>query len=309
MDAKILDFIERSDAIPSAPQIVTRLMEITRDNSYKQDDVIHLLSTDAGVASDVLRLANSPLFGVTRQISSLAQASNLLGIKRIRTLVMGRCMVDKLNQSRSDSIDSTYYWRRSLATSVLAARFADQVGPQLREEAFMCGLLSNVGIIVLSRALPEKYAAIAKNFSPHKHRVLPTQELDVIGVTNKQVAALVLNRWGLPKVMVEAIQHVGQDNPPDNLDRDAASLVRIVSAACEVAQLFCESSSEEEIVSMCEHAMETLRLDLELLNHVLGQIETDVAEFAAILKLDVVESHVYEMITKSISNRIAAEPV
>ncbi len=309
MDSRILDFVERSDAIPSAPQIVTRLMEITRDENYKQNDVIQLLSTDPGVASDVLRLANSPLFGVTRQISSLGQASSLLGIKRIRTLVMGRCMVEKISQSQPSSVDSAYYWRRSLATAVLAARFADQVAPQLREEAFMCGLLSNVGVIVLSRALPDKYAAIAENFSPHNHSLFQSQEREVLGVTNTQVASLVLNRWGLPQIMVDAIQYVGCDERPDDLDENTDALTRTVSGACDLSELLCEVAADADIISRCEHAMSTVGLNLEVLNHVLGQIETDVAEFASILKLDVIPSRVYELIAKSIAQKIAGEPV
>ena len=68
MNSRILEHIQRSDAIPSIPQIVTRLLEITRDENYKQKDVVSLLSTDPGVVTDVLRLANSSFFGVTRQI-------------------------------------------------------------------------------------------------------------------------------------------------------------------------------------------------------------------------------------------------
>ncbi len=309
MDSKILEFIERSDAIPSTPQIVTRLMEITRAENYKQEDVISLLSTDPGVASDVLRLANSPLFGVTRQISSLAQATTLLGIKRIRTLVMGRCMVDKINQSRSKHIDVAYYWRRSLSTAVLAARFADQIAPHMREEAFMCGLLSNVGVIVLARAVPEKYAPIAESFSPHNSANLSEQELGVLGVTNKQVASLVLNRWGLPKVMVEAIEHVGCEEMPPKASKDATALIRIVSAACGLATLLCEVTNEETILPACEKAMAVVQLNLEVLSHVLGQIENDVEEFATILKLDVVPSRVYELIAKSISQKLTGETV
>jgi HD-like signal output (HDOD) protein len=283
---------------------VTRLLELTRDENYKQDDIVNLLSTDPGVASDVLRLANSPLFGVTRQVSSLMQASNLLGIKRIRTLVMGRCMVDKVNSSASGDVDITYYWRRSLSTGVLCARFADKVIPRLREDAFMGGLLSDVGIIVLSRAVPEKYAAAAKQFAPHQTGDFVELENKAVGVGHPTVSAMVLERWQLPEAMMLAVKHHHDTDLPDGLPEGVSELARVISGASAVARLLCESPEEDEIADACERAMNTVGLDLSVLQRVLGEIESDVAEFASILRIDVIPSRVYELIAQKVADRL-----
>ncbi len=304
MNKKLIQFIDRSDAIPSMPQIVTRLLEITKDENYAQSDVVNLLSTDPGVAGDILKLANSPLFGVTRQISSLMHACNLLGIKRIRTLVMGRCMVDKVNSKANTSIDISYYWRRSLATGVLAARFADKVAPKLREEAFIGGLLSDVGVVVLAQAIPDLYDKIAKAYQPHAPNDWMEQEKNTIGTSHAEVSALVLEKWALPEIMVQAVRYHHDQEPPHEIPEDTDLLARIIFGASELAKLICEAPEADDIRKSCKQAMDVVRLDISVFKHVLEEIETDIAELAQVLKIDVIPSRIYALIAEAINEQL-----
>ena len=93
MNADALETLKRSAAIPSLPQVVTRFLEVIRDPAFDFDEVADVLSADPGMTADMLRLVNSPLFGVTRTVSSLHQALALLGLRRVRSLVLGRYLV------------------------------------------------------------------------------------------------------------------------------------------------------------------------------------------------------------------------
>lgn len=303
MNASIQDIIQRSDAIPSMPQVVTRLLEITRDPEFKQSEVISLLSADAGVSSDILRLANSALFGVTREIGSLNQALTLLGIKRIRTLVMGRYMTDRVSSVATDLIDASYFWRRSLVTGVLAARFADQLIPRYREEAFMSGLLSQVGVVVLARAFPQKYGPVAKSYGPLQGKDFVQREIQAVGACHPEVSAMVLERWMLPQEMVEAIRHY-HETAPDSVSEDVRTLSGIIGGASDIARLLCEVPDKETIASACTEAMSRVGLSTTVLQHVLGEIESDVTEFAEVLKIDVIPSRVYAIIADTISEQL-----
>ena len=74
MNARISEAIRRSAAIPSLPQVVTRFLEVISDPNFQYDDVVKVLSADAGTVSEILRLANSALFGLSRKVTSLRQA-------------------------------------------------------------------------------------------------------------------------------------------------------------------------------------------------------------------------------------------
>ncbi|MFQ5489967.1 MAG: HDOD domain-containing protein [Phycisphaerae bacterium] len=303
MNEKILDAVRRSDAIPSMPQIVTRLLEITKDPNYEQKDVVSLLSTDPGVASDVLRLANSALFGVTRKVGSLNQAVALLGMKRVRTMVVGRCMADRVNAGANSQLDSSYYWRRSVTTAALSAQFADQVIPQRREEAFMSGLLSDIGVVVLAKAFPTEYGPVAESYSPLNSAGLIEREQDALGVTHAEISALVLERWMLPEDMVSAIRH-HHDRPLPELTEPATKLAGIVGGSSDVARLLCEAPDKNIIHTVCTEAMQVVGLNVETLQHALEKIEPVIGELAEILRIDVIPSRVYSLIAETVAENL-----
>ena len=299
LNAKILETIQHGDAIPAMPQIVTRLLEITSDENYKQADVIDLLATDPSIAGCILKLANSALFGVTRQISSLNQAVTLLGVKRIRTLVLGRSMIDRFDTNGDQVIDPSYFWRRSLATGVLAARFADQAAPQRREESFIGGLLSDIGVIVLARALPNQYKPVAKGYAPCHSDHLVAQEIETVGVSHAAVSALILERWMLPEEMVTAVR-LHHDRPGG-----AEVLFQLDhGGAAEVARLLCEMPDKNTIGSTCEAAMKVVGLNLDVLQHILKDIESDISGLAEVLRIDIIPSRVYSIIAGSIAEQL-----
>lgn len=297
--------IGRTDALPSMPRIVTRFFEITLEPNFRVDDVVQLLSTDPGLAGDILHLANSPLFGVTRKVGSLRHACALLGIKRIRTLVMGRCLVHGLNSNGTGLIDSSYYWRRSLATGVLAARFADRTAPALREDAFMTGLFSDVGIVILARRFPREYAPAAEAYAPRKATELTAVEMECVGATHAEVGALVLETWTLPLRMVAAVRHHHDERLPEGLPEGAVELAGAVHAASDIARLLCEAPQAEEVARVCAEAMEVVHLDVSVLKPVLTAVERDITELAGILKIDVIPSKVYGIIAETVSNMLA----
>ena len=95
MNAKVADAISKSAAVPSIPQVVTRFLEVIQDPNFDYDDVVKAIGADAGTVSEILRLANSALFGVSRKVTSLRQALTLLGPRRTRSLVLGRYLVER----------------------------------------------------------------------------------------------------------------------------------------------------------------------------------------------------------------------
>jgi len=306
MNTDVLASIEQSDSIPSMPQIVTRLFEIIRDPNYRQEEIVQLLSTDPGIAADVLRLANSPLFGVTRKVNSVAQAATLLGIKRLRTLVMGRCMVDRVTKQATQLIDTSYYWRRSLTTGVLSARFSDIVVPTLREEAFITGLLSDVGMNVLARTYPDKYKSAAEAYSPHQGSELVDHEIAAVGVSHAQVSALVLERWTLPETMVAAARHHHDVDLPADLPENVAKLARVIHGASDIARLLCEVPDPAEIAAICIASMNIAGLQTSVLTNVLAEIEADITELSGVLRIDVIPSRVYGIIANTIAEHLGA---
>ncbi len=297
MDGSILDLLKRSAVIPSMPQVATRFLEIIQDPEFDFKDVAAVLSTDPGTASEILRLANSSLFGVTRQVTSLTQAMTLLGLKRVRSLVLGRYIVDSLDKKSLRGIDRSYYWRRSLCTAILSARLADVLQPRLREEAFIAGLLADIGIVILSEALPEQYEAIVEQYRPHGKTNLACDEQTLLGICHGQASALVLDHWQLPDVVCASVQW----HPWELLDDPKEPLSLVIGAADRFSKYLCETPQDmNTIAEDCRMILERLNIEPTVFGEILHGIEEQIEEFASVLRIDVIASNVYQLIADAI---------
>jgi HD-like signal output (HDOD) protein len=303
MNAHVIAAIKKSAAVPTIPRVVTRFLEVTNDPNYSYDDIVKVLSTDAGTVSEILRLANSALFGLPGEVTSLRQALTLLGPKRTRSLVLGRCLVDQMNKYPAGSICVTYFWRRSLVTAVLSSRLADVVAPEVREEAFLSGLLADIGVAILSNALGEQYEPIASQYCPNGTPSTEDWEHECVGVTHAEVSAMVLSDWGLPEPICKAVNlHMSSTvKPTDPGNR----IARILNSADRVGCLLCELPKPDQASLICAEAMAFIGADLDALAQTLSSIEKDVEELAAILKTDVIPSNVYHLIARAIQKHLS----
>ncbi|MFQ5463659.1 MAG: HDOD domain-containing protein [Phycisphaerae bacterium] len=309
MNNEILEMIIRSAAVPTMPQVVTRFLEISGEENYKVKDLVAVLNMDPGISGELLRLTNSPLFGVTRKVTSLQQAVTLLGMKRVRSLVLGRYLTEGIGKTGKDMGDFSlsYYWRRSLGTAVLSAKFADHVASRYREEAFLGGLLADVGVVVINEALSERYTPIVGHYAPMCADDFVQQERAELGLTHAEVSALVLDKWMLPPTIVEAVRHHHEPDIGKQVDEAAGTLARILNGAGRVAKLLCESPDKDVVVSTCKSAMDTVGLDVAALQRALGDIEKEIGEFAQLLRTDIIESGIYARISQIIVEELAGQ--
>ena len=291
MHADTLEAIQKSAAIPSMPMIATRCYEMTSDPNCNYDRLTELLTTDAGMATDVLRLSNSALFGVTRQVVSLKQAVTLLGLRRIRDLVLSRYLVQKLNNVRGGLIDINHFWRRSLATGILASRFAEAAALRGRDEVFIGGLLADVGVVILANALALQFGPIANQYRATQSQQWAALELGQLGVAHPEVSALVLEQWNLPTTVVEAVRRhheVCEAKPSATPD-----VAGIIGAAGEVARCLCEAAAPDVATKGCIDAMSRVGLDASVLSTALAAIEADMKGMSRLLGVDVVDTKTF----------------
>jgi HD-like signal output (HDOD) protein len=298
MNAHVIESIRKSAAVPTIPQVVTRFLEVVQDPNFRYDDVVKVLSADAGTVSEILRLANSALFGLPREVTSLRQALTLLGPKRTRSLVLGRCLVDRLNDYPYGRLDKAYFWRRSLVGSVLSARFADALAPDLREEAFVAGLLADIGVAILANALSDAYDPVVSEYRPEGRHVSEDEERGFVGATHAEVSAMILSTWGLPDPVCTAV-NLHQSLTVRSTD-GPQRVARILNAADRVARLLCGSPDAAETARTCAEAAAFIQVDLPTLARIVEEIETDVEQLAAVLRIDVIPDAAYVRVTKAI---------
>jgi HD-like signal output (HDOD) protein len=282
MEAEVAQLLKRSAVIPSLPEVATRFLEIVQDPEFDYQDAVQVISTDAGTASEILRLANSSLFGVTRQVSSLGHAMALLGVRRVRSLVLGRYVIDSIDQRVMTRIDTNYYWRRSLVTAVLSTRFANVLGSDFKEDALISGLLADVGVIVLDEVMPEAYREAAAEYRAGGRLGLELLEQSTVGFTHGEASAIVLEHWQLPAMVCEAVRwHPWEMRQPSDPPTS-----RIVGAADALSKYLSEDQTDfNGVLDLIGTIQDELRIKPDDLKRILVEVEFQVGELSDMLRL------------------------
>lgn len=306
MNARVLETIKKSAAVPSMPQVVLRFLEIMQDPNFDYGELVKVLSTDPGTVSEILRLANSALFGVRNKVVSPKQALTLLGPKRTRSLLLGRYLVDTLSKKKTAGLDMSYFWRRSLASSVIASHLVEPKLPRHKDEAFIGALLADIGVPILAEALPGKYNKIVARYAPHSEPITPEQEIEAVEVSHSQVSAMVLGHWTLPDTVTAAVNLHQSANP----GADAVGAVaRVLNASDRLAAMLCEVPKADTIVAVCTEATAFAGVDMQTFLNLLPTIESTIEELADALRIDVVPSHVYALVAKTVQEKMSAVAV
>ncbi len=166
------------------------------------NDLADVLLHDPAMTAKVLRMANSPYFGMPNKVGSMSQAVMTLGSKVITALALSSSVYDMTGKWAS-SVDRTRFWRHSLCVAITARRIAETVKIGYPEEAFIGGLLHDIGILILESSFPDKYSKIWKKVSMGEK--LETLEENVWGTNHARVGQFLLQQWHLPEIISSAV--------------------------------------------------------------------------------------------------------
>ena len=202
LDPALRRLLGRVGQLPAAPETHARLVERLHDPHATLEDYARILGQDAALATQVLRVANSAYFGRDRAVSDLAAAAGRLGTRLFTDVVLAAETLDAFGRP-AEGFDMATFQRH--AASV--ARVASTVDPRADwcEEAFMAGLLHDVGRLVIATRLPDEYAAI-EALSIAKGWPRRRAEQQLFGTDHARLGAALLGTWGLPSVVVTAVR-------------------------------------------------------------------------------------------------------
>lgn len=220
---------KRIDSIPTLPLTLHRLFEMTADGDHTTREVADVVESDPALTAKVLKVINSPFYGLRFKISTLSHAIAMLGIPALTSLASGIAAFPCGDEE--GAFDKCRYWAHSLAVASAARAIAKEVHYDLPEEAYIGGLLHDLGKVVLDQYAPDAFAASLDAFETTGEDRIDL-ERKCLGMDHSQVGALVAEKWNLPKILKDAVQF--HHEPEDRLrsfPRKHRELVGIVAAA------------------------------------------------------------------------------
>lgn len=225
--ADLFNRIETSRNLPTLPHILLKLIKACHKETATTREISQIISKDASLSAKLLRLVNSAYYGLANRVTSIEQALALLGTNTVQNVAVSASVYQAFHKAEEGSdFKLKLFWRQSLICATLARLIAGKASYTAPEEAFLSGLLHDVGKLVLWVNFPGEYGEILKSYRDNPDLLLARETR--LGATHCEVGAWVIARWNLPSFMADAVLY---HHDPVHRILDALPLVKIVSVA------------------------------------------------------------------------------
>lgn len=186
----------------SLPQTLAEVLRVVRDESSAADDLAKVIMRDPAMTTKILRVVNSPFYGLGRTVSSVSQAVVTLGTRQVTALALSTS-VYSLTDKWETSFDRIRFWRHSLEVAIASRAIAKKSGSKREEEVFVAGLLHDIGIIILEHSYPERFHHVWKN--ARRYGGLEDLEEAEWGTNHARVGQFLLEQWQIPDIICQAV--------------------------------------------------------------------------------------------------------
>ncbi|MBO1223816.1 MAG: HDOD domain-containing protein [Candidatus Scalindua sediminis] len=232
----------KMDSIPTLPTVAFRVIEITADPDSSANDLMNVISPDVSLTTKILKIANSPFYGLTRNVDSLQHAITILGFQEVRTLVISTVVFESFkNIERNAKFDIRKFWKHSLVCGLAAKIIATDLGNK-SNEFFVAGLIHDIGKLVIYITLPDEFSKVEETASTLKLKFMNFQiEESILGITHDEVGLRLLEKWMFPENLLTA---VGFHHRPQETDKK--SLLPIVTHIADMLAHIYEMQADGE---------------------------------------------------------------
>ncbi len=304
MKLDLLQSMLNAPSLPSPSTVAATVLELIDQPELDMAALQSVIACDPVLTAKVLRAANQPDLRASRPISTLPQATALLGVEKIKAAVLtfGVAPVREWSNS-SVAFDYKLHWRHALTTAV-AAR--DLVGdePTLRDEAYVAGLLQDIGVLALQRAMPKRYHTVLARLGESRGELWVLERAE-LGTDHMEVGRALLQKWRLPSVLWCPIGVHHQPEAIEGSDAIERQLARVLRVAAQVGKVFCFTQDATALLRLKELAQLVLGLSESELEAILSRLDPQIRAAVARFDLDVGESLTWDQLLTRANLRLA----
>ncbi len=201
--------IDKELEIPSIPLVLIKIIQALDQDSSSAKQLEELIMHDPALSARILRLANSAFYSFRARVKTISHAITLLGINLVTSLAIGINIFDTFTKgAKSESALINQLWTHSCGVGVLARKIWMQKRSHQKETefAFLCGLLHDLGKVVLFKSYPGKYGPIFAAKKTESEMNISGYEEESFGVDHAVVGEMLSKQWGFPKELAGVIR-------------------------------------------------------------------------------------------------------
>ncbi len=238
----------RKEQLPTLPALLVQVQQALANEMGGLQELARVIERDPPLAARMLRVANSAAFSSGAEVTTITAAVARLGMKHVRSLVMAVGVVRAFG-GRDSSLDHARYWEHSAAVGLVAERLA-----QLSKrnagvdgaEAYVAGLLHDVGLLVLDQFFPAEFAAVRQETEADGRGVWHV-EVARLGMDHGDIGGQLLAHWRLPVPVVSAVTHHHHPGEGPALAGPIGQLVWAAESLCSACGLELDAEGAAEV--------------------------------------------------------------
>lgn len=224
--------VDQLGELPSCPEVLSKALKLTSDIQSNIDDISRNIAADQSLTAIVIRLSNSSFYGRAQEILSLHEAIIVLGFDQVKSIIIAASTA-QMFQSGSHTEIARILWEHSLATALGARLIVQKYGGLDKEEAYLCGLLHDIGKLVLLKTIPQVYEGIIATVKSTNLPFLKVEEKE-LGYNHVDVGRELLSKWRFPTNLISQISAHHSTKP--NQIEALVSLGRVTALANSIAK-------------------------------------------------------------------------
>ncbi|MCU0609234.1 MAG: HDOD domain-containing protein [Chitinispirillaceae bacterium] len=202
---RIRKITESVIGLPTLPTVVTKMIDQVDSPRTSAASLARLISSDQALTAKVLKLANSAYYGFPREISTVNMAIVVLGFNAVKEMGLSLSVFDVFkNTPSSGGFDVTRFWEHSIGCGVASRMLARVYRAPFAGEAFVAGLLHDIGKVILKQYFDTEFAEIIR-LQKERSITLEEAEVEVIETSHAQIGAWLAEKWNLPKVIADTV--------------------------------------------------------------------------------------------------------
>lgn len=234
--------------LPSIPKVIFEVTKLLNDPSTATPKLAEMISKDQSLTTKLLTIANSPLYGIKRKVSTIEFAILVLGFQEIKNIITALAFADSFKFTGSPKFNSYDFWIHSMVVGTAAKGISQDLGFNFGGDAFVGGILHDLGILVIYQYLYNEFLNIIDN-AKEKNISINDSEIDVLGLTHQEIGQFLGEKWNLPNNLCDSMSF---HHTPFNAAEDNKQFVAIIHLCdymtnkLQIAQFYWDDYKEPD---------------------------------------------------------------
>ncbi|MGE5399264.1 MAG: HDOD domain-containing protein [Ignavibacteriales bacterium] len=190
--------------LPAIPTIMMEISRLLEKPSTTTAELAKVIGRDQGIASKVLSIANSPLYGLPRKVSTIDFAILIIGYQDIKNIITALSMVESFKNKTDKNLNQKEFWLHSIMTGLASKKLAEDLGYRSGSEAFVAGLIHDLGIPVIHKYFHTNFIVICEKVNTSKISYMEA-EFDTLGLSHQEIGRFLAVKWNLPLALCDTI--------------------------------------------------------------------------------------------------------